>query len=51
MEMSDSLLPLLKQAFQHADDCCMNLDEVIDRLAQAQEALPEKDTELQASTT
>lgn len=49
--MSDSLLPSLKQAFQHADDCYMDLDEVIDHLAQVQEALSEKDRELQASTT
>ena len=49
--MSDSLLPSLKQAFQHADDCYMDLDGVIDHLVQVQEALSEKDRELQASTT
>ena len=47
--MSDSVLPLLKEAFEHADGCSMEINGIIDNLEGALEILPENDTEIRTS--
>ncbi len=47
--MPDAVLPLLKEAFDHADNCSTETDGVIDTLEQALEVLPESDSEIRAS--
>lgn len=49
--MSDTVLPLLKQAFQYGNDCYMAFDGIIDRLEKTLEALPEEDTQIRTLTT
>lgn len=46
--MEDPVLASLKQVFEHAHDCYVDLDGVTSQLDKALEALPEKDTEIRA---
>ncbi len=49
--MEDPILSSLKQAFEHANDCYIDLDGVTEQLENALEALPAEDTEIRALTT
>lgn len=45
--MSDSVLPFLKQAFQSADACYANFDDIVGQLEEAIDILPEDNEEIQ----
>jgi hypothetical protein len=49
--MSDTVLPAIKEAFEHADGCYMEVNGIIDNLENALDMLPESDTEIRTAIT